>query len=279
MDVKAIFMIGPPRTGTTLLSRLLASGDDVLSLSEPLHLHAILNHWVLAGYYWWFQHRCRLRRMRVPTGCTVARYLDFLREMAAANGLRYLVIKEVFHELGLPPPFRNLEVLNQVAARSDRVLGIVRHPCDAAASTVSLLHWLLGKHRGCVIRLLWPSVPRFRDDNHIIRWAGENWAQFVDWARERGLHVIRYEDLVANPAEILPQVCNHIGVPFHERMLNHHRHNPAAFGGGGDPKVMLCRPKPVHCESVGRGRDLTRRQYESIRGTCARQAAELGYRL
>jgi hypothetical protein len=279
VDVKAIFMIGPPRTGTTLLSRLLATGDNVLSLSEPFHLHAILNRWVLAGYYRWFQHRCQLRRMPVPNRCTAARYLDFLREMAAANGLRYLVVKEVFHELGLPPPFRNLDLLSNVAAHSDRVLGIVRHPCDAAASTVSLLHWLLGKHRGCIIRLLWPSVPRFRDDNHIIRWAAQNWAHFVDWSQERALCVIRYEDLVADPAEALPRICNHIGLPFHERMLDHHHHDPAAFGGGGDPKVMLCRPRPVHCESVGRGRDLTRGQYESVRNACARQAAELGYRL
>ena len=66
MDVKPIFMIGPPRTGTTLLSRLLASSEGVLSLSEPFHLHAILHRWVLAGYYWQFQRHCHLRRTPLP---------------------------------------------------------------------------------------------------------------------------------------------------------------------------------------------------------------------
>ena len=279
MDVKPVFMIGPPRTGTTLLSRLLASGDGVLSLSEPFHLHAILHRWVLAGYYWQFQRRCGLRRTPLPNRCTPGRYLHFLQQMTQANGLRYLVIKEVFHELDLQPPFRNLELLNKLATRKHPVIGIVRHPCDAAASTVGLLHWLLGMHRGCIIRLLWPSVPRFRDDSHIVKWAAENWAQFADWSRERELFVVHYEDLVADPARVLPRVCEHVGIPFHERMLDHHHHNPPAFGGGGDPKVMLCRPRPVHRESVGRGRNLTRRQRESIRGACARQAVELGYRL
>jgi hypothetical protein len=272
-------MIGPPRTGTTLLSRLLASSDAVLSLSEPFHLHAILHRWVLAGYYWQFQRRCGLRRMRLPSRCTPGRYLDFLRRLAEANGMRSLVIKEVFHQQELRPPFRNLGLLNQITAGNDRIIGIIRHPYDTAASTVLLLNWLLGKHRGCIIRWLWPSAPRFRDDDHIIRWAAGNWAHFAEWSRERRLFVVRYEDLVADPAAVLPRICDHAGLPFHERMLNHHRHRPAAFGGGGDPRTMFCRPRPVHSESVGRGKDLTRRQRASVKAACAARAGDFGYRL
>jgi hypothetical protein len=272
-------MIGPPRTGTTLLSRLLASSEGVLSLSEPFHLHAILHRWVLAGYYWQFQRHCRLRRTPLPGRCTAERYLDFLRTMAEANGLRYLVIKEVFHEIGLQPPFRNLELLNQIADSGDRVIGIIRHPCDTAASTVQLLRWLLGQHRGCIIRWLWPSAPRFRDDSHIIRWAAENWAHFAEWSRERDLFVVHYEDLVEDTAEVLPRICEQTGLPFHERMLNHHRHRPVAFGGGGDPQTMFCQPKPVHRESVGRGRSLTPRQRASVEDACGPHAADFGYSL
>jgi hypothetical protein len=266
VDVKPIFMIGPPRTGTTLLSRLLASGEGVLSLSEPFHLHAIL-------------HRCGFRRTRLPTRCAPEQYLSFLRRMAEVNGLRHLVIKEVFHELGLRSPFRNLGLLNRITAHGDRMIGIIRHPYDTAASTVGLLHWLLGQHRGCIIRLLLPSVPRFRDDSHIVRWAAANWAHFADWSRERELFVVRYEDLVADPAGMLPRICDHLGLPFHERMLTHHRYRPAAFGGGGDPKVMLRAARPVHRESVGRGQDLSRRQQLSVVAACGRQAASFGYSL
>ncbi len=279
VDVKPVFLIGPPRTGTTLLSRLLASGEGVLSLSEPFHMHAILHPWVLAGYYWRFQRRCGLRRTPLPSRCTPGRYLDFLRTMARANDLRHLVIKEVFHELGLPPPFRNLDLLNRLVARSNRVIGIIRHPCDTAASAVGLLRWLLGEHRGCIIRLLWPSIPRFRDDSHVVRWAAENWAHFADWSRTQRLFVVRYEDLVADPARVLPEICDRVGLPFHQRMLEHQSHDPVAFGGGGDPKLMLCQAKPVHRESVGRGRSLTRRQSESVRASCGKQAADFGYSL
>lgn len=279
VDVKPVLLIGPPRTGTTLLARLLASGDGVLSLSEPFHMHAILHRWVLAGYYRRFQRSCGFRPAPLPNACTPGRYLDFLRRMAQSNGLRHLVIKEVFHELGLPPPFRNLDLLNKIAARSAHVIGITRHPADTAASTIDLLRWLLGRHRGCVIRLLWPSVPRFRDDSHIVRWAAENWSHFTGWARERELLVVRYEDLVADPAAVLPGICERAGLPFHERMLAHHQHRPAAFGGGGDPKLLLRRPKPVHRQSVGRGRNLTRRQHAAVRAICGAAAADFGYSL
>ncbi len=279
MDVKHIFIVGPPRTGTTLLARLLAGGEGVLSLSEPFHMHAILHRWVLGGFYWRFQKSRGLRRLRLPNRCTPKRYLGFLREMAGANGFDFLVLKEVFHELGLKRPFRNFDLLDECTTGGAPVVALIRHPGDAAASTLGLLRWLLGKHRGCIIRLLWPSVPRFRNDNHIIRWTAENWVHFADWSRRRRLFVIRYEDLVENPDETLARICEHAGLPFHKRMLEHHRHNLTAFGGGGDPKLILCRPRPIHTESVGRGQSLTRKQYESIKTTCGTRAADFGYSL
>ena len=279
MDVKPIFMFGPPRTGTTLLARLLAGANGVLSLSEPFHLHAILHRWALRGFFWDFQRRHGLKRVPWPNRCTVEGFLGFLRETAGANGLRYLVIKEVFHELGLRPPFCNLELLEKLAAGDAPVIAIHRHPRDAAASTLGLLQWLLGKHRGCIIRLLWPSVPRFRNDGHVIHWAAENWAHFADWTRQRGFFVVRYEDLVANPAEMLPRICDRVGLLFDQRMLDHHRHSPVAFGGIGDPKVLMLKARPVHDEAIGRGRNLTQRQSDSVKAACGTQAADFGYTL
>lgn len=277
MNVKPVFVIGPPRTGTTLLARLLAGADRVLSLSEPFHLLDILHPWALGLFYWRFQRRRDLHRLRLPSRCTPKRYLVFLQEMAGANGLRSLVIKEVFHELGLRPPFCNFELLDTIARGDAPLIAIIRHPCDTAVSTVGLLRWLLYGRRGCAVRLLWPSAPRFRDDREIVRWCAENWAHFAGWTRQRRLFVVRYEDLVESPARTLPRICDHVGLPFHQRMLNHHQHQPAAFGGIGDPKVLAQLDRPVHADSVGRGESLTPAQQRIVRGACGEVAAEFGY--
>lgn len=276
--VRPTFLIGPPRTGTTLLARLLAAARDVLALSEPFHLHTLLHPWALRGFFKYFEWKHRLRPAALSWNCSERAFLRYLRELADANGMRHLVIKEVFKQPELPTPFPNYEQLNRLVVSAPTV-GIIRHPCDAAASTLGLLRWLLSLHRGCFIRWFWPTTPRFRDDDEIIRWAAVNWTCFADWTRQRRLFTIRYEDLVANPVDILPGVCGHLGLPFHPDMLDHHKHKPTAFGGIGDPKVLMQKDRPVYNHAVGRGRNLTRRQFEIIRSYCGKAAADFGYPL
>jgi len=277
--MQPIFIIGPPRSGTTLLTRLLAGAPGVLGLSEPFHLHAILHRWALRGFFWDFQRRNKLARVPIPHKCTEMHFLDYLQNMALANNLRRVVIKEVYKEPMLPDPFRNFEQLDRFASNEWPLIAITRHPCDAAASTLGLLHHLFGRHRGCIIRWLWPNTPRFRDDDDIVQWAARNWACFAAWTRERRLYTVRYEDLVARMPEILPDICRYAGLSFDKNLLNHHLHRPAAFGGIGDPIVLMQKDRPVHDRSIGRGRSLTRRQYQTVLDECAEQAVYFGYRL
>lgn len=274
-----IFLIGPPRTGTTLLARLLAAGRDVLSLSEPFHLHTLLHPWALRGFFRIFERKHALRPAALPWHCTENGFLRYLQQLAGANNMRGLVIKEVFKQPELPTPFPNYEQLNRFLDAGAPSIGIIRHPCDAAASTLGLLRWLLSMHRGCFIRWFWPTTPRFRDDDEIVRWAAINWSCFAEWTRQRRLFTIRYEDLVADPADMLTGVCRHVGLPFHPDMLDHSKHKPAAFGGIGDPKVLMQKDRPVYNHAVGRGQMLTERQFDLIRTHCARHAADFGYPL
>ena len=276
-QIHPVFLIGPPRTGTTLLARLLAAARGVLSLSEPFHLHTLLNPWVLRGFFRHFEWKHGLRRAAMELDCDEKGFFRYLKGMTRVNGMRHLVIKEVFKQPELPTPFPNFEQLNRLLDTRTAAVGIIRHPCDAAASTLGLLRWLLGKHRGCFIRWFWPTTPRFRDDNEIIRWAAINWNCFAEWTRRRGLYTIRYEDLVADPTNVLPRICQRVGIPFHHDMLDHHNHKPAAFGGIGDPKVLMKKDRPVYDHAVGRGQSLTARQYDLVRAHCGAAAAEFGY--
>jgi hypothetical protein len=278
-QIRPVFLIGPPRTGTTLLARLLAAARGVLSLSEPFHLHTLLNPWVLRGFFRHFERKHGLQPGALPLHCPEKGFFRYLKSLAGANGMRYLVVKEVFKQPELPTPFPNYEQLNRLLDTGAPAVGIIRHPCDAAASTLGLLRWLLSKHRGCFIRWFWPTTPRFRDDDEIIRWAAINWTCFAEWTRRRGLFTIRYEDLVADPVNVLPSICQRVGIPFHADMLDHHNHKPVAFGGIGDPKVLMQKDRPVYDHAVGRGHNLTPRQFEIVHAHCGSHASEFGYPL
>lgn len=275
-DVKPIFIVGPPRTGTTLLARLLGGGEKVLSLSEPFHLDDLLPHWALKYWFRSLLKKSEMVRVPLPRIRNYDEYFSFLKDLAAANQMRYLVMKECFHELELKKPWANFELLDGFAATGHSIIAITRHPSDTIASTLKLLRKLFFGYTGVLIRLMWPSVPRFADDDHVVRWAARNWAHFMEWASDRNLCLVRYEDLVKEPAATLMRLCESVGLPYSERMLDH-EHMPPGFGGIGAPEVLFKAPKPVDSSSVGRGKSLAPEHQRTIRALCGIQAAETGY--
>ena len=79
--IKPTFIIGPPRSGTTLLAQILARSEGVLTLSEPFLASRALRprasrmmFQILRAYFHW--------RPRVPaTNCPVQLF-SFLRDCA-----------------------------------------------------------------------------------------------------------------------------------------------------------------------------------------------------
>jgi len=276
LDVQTILIFGPPRSGTTLLTRLLGSGDGAIALSEPFQFQAMVKDWFLKSTARWFQRRFE-SPVPLPKPDSRVDLLRFLRELAGRNRLGPIVIKEVFHEFGLQPPWRNLDRLDWLADSGAAIVGIVRHPCDTVDSTRRLLRRLLFGPVGVAARLRWPSVPRFRDDLAMIRWAARNWSDFVEWARERGIRTIRYEDLAAAPERVMDDVCADVGLRFESLALNG-RAGKSHFAGIGDPGVLFRPRRAVHGRSVGRGQRLTPEERAVVQGLCAAEAEELGYR-
>lgn len=218
-----------------------------------------------------FHHRIHLRPRRSREG-----FFDFLRGMAAGNGFHHLVVKEVFHDTGLLPPWRNRELFDDFAGRGWPVIGIIRDPSDTVDSTRWLLSRLLRGPMGAAVRLLWPSAPRFPDDLSVVRWAAQNWADFVGWARQRGIRMVRYEDLALSPQRTLFDICKYVGIPYDDGAIIGGS-SPIAFTGIGDPDVILHPTRPIHHRTVGRGRSLARNQFEVVRSICEAAAADYGY--
>jgi hypothetical protein len=276
--VRPVFVIGPPRSGTTLLSRLLAGGPGVLSVSEPFLVHAVVPHWWLHRFLCRFQKSTGLRRIPPPRACSVDRLFAFLCELAARNNLPVLAIKETFRDIGRDSTWDNVGLLDRLVAGGGRSLAIIRQPYDTTVSTMELLRAVVGFHGWLTQKFFFPNCPTYANRTELVRWISTNWVRYVDWVRRHRLTVIRYEDLVADPRRWLRRICRHCDLPFDERMLDH-RQPPNAFGGIGDVEVLRRPPRPVHQRSVGRGHTLSPELSEIVRATCAQHAAEFGYTL
>lgn len=105
------------------------------------------------------------------------------------------------------------------------------------------------------------------------------WLSSVRWAeRNRSAHpgryeIVRYEDLVSRPAEVIPKLCDVIGEPFDERMLS----IQSVPQNGRSPLQADERAELVPT-SIGRFRnDLSRQELAFIQLVASRPMRRLGY--
>ena len=271
-----MYVIGPPRSGTTLVGLLFAGGGDALSLSEPYLTHSILPDWQLQRFFHSFETKAGLRRMRPPNHARAETMGRFFRLLARENGFRRLVVKETYRREGLTGIWHNEPLLDDLAASGVPTVLLIRNPYDVAASTIKLCKWVIG-FPGRLLRLRMPYLVSFTDREHVVRWAAANWVHYVEWTRRRGLPVERYEDIVSDPREAVQRICADRGIPYCEAMSDSTAPR-VAFDGVGDWDVLR-KPRPVDKKAIGRGRQLSDEERAIVRQMCVGVAGELGYEL
>lgn len=143
----------------------------------------------------------------------------------------------------------------------DKFIWLARDPRDAYLSSVesgyAYLFWPRGQMEAGI------------DTGLIERWQRIYDAFFEQ--RERW-HLVRYEDLVLRPDEVLPQLQEYLELPY-EKLLPFKRHSILS---GGDLK--LAHHRTVHPRSVGRfKKKMEGRQLEIFRHRIPRQLRALGY--
>ena len=203
MEARPIFLVGPPRTGTTLLTYLLAGGEGILSLSEPFLIHAVSPPWHLHRFFSRLQKTLGLKRVAPPRTCSAAAFLAFLRELAARNGLATVLIKETFRDHGEGSTWHNVPWLEQLAASGAAVIATIRHPYDAAVSAVRLTRRFPGIREFLTNAMMFPNCPRFSGDDEVVCWSARNWRRCLAWSRASRLTLIAYEQLVRDPRHCL----------------------------------------------------------------------------
>jgi hypothetical protein len=235
MQNRLIFLIGAPRSGTTLLARMLSAHSQIHGRAEP-HLITPIAH---LGYYGNVQkapydpinveQAVKEIVAEIPRG--EAGYLDALRAYtdsiyaqlmeAAPPAKRYLLDKTPAYALVLP----FLTKLYPTA----RYVVLTRHPLAVLTSYVESFFdgdWNVALSHNPILARYVPALAR------VVR------------ERPVPLVHVKYEELVRDPETHFRRVCEYLDVPFESAAIAYGE-SGEGFKGLGDPTGVAQHTRPV----------------------------------
>lgn len=238
MQERLIFLVGAPRSGTTLLARILSAHSAVYGRAEP-HLITPLAH---LGYYasvqkapydpFNVQQAVHEFVEDLPNG--EADYLDALRayadtmygRMLETSGKRFFLDKTPAYALVLP-------FLAKLYPNAKYVV-LTRHPLAILTSYVNSFfdgEWDVALNHNPILQRYVPALAKM--------------------VRERPvpLEHIRYEEFVADPEKGFRAICTYLGVEFESSAIDY-QESGQSFEGLGDPTGVHQHDRPV-TSSVG----------------------------
>lgn len=217
-----IFIISQPRSGSTLLQRVLAGHPEIQTSAETwmmLHpVYALKNSGIETEYDSRFAaHGVREFLTHYTDGDEVQ--VNAIREYARVvyqnaltkGGKRYFLDKTPRYFFIIPELYRLFP--------QAKFVFLIRNPMAVLASELST--YVNGD---------WKVLGVFRPDLiHAPRW-------ILDGIKLLGADAItlHYEKFVASPEPSIAALCARLGIPYHETMLNYDR-TPKPIGSMNDP--------------------------------------------
>lgn len=220
---EAIFVVGMPRSGTTLLASLLSSHTEVAISPEtdyfslvwkPLSRTGGLRDWHTVDLYLrrFFDQRT-VRLMDLPVDDMMGQFHTLLRDGALSHSLMLSSVlmlhaarsgKVIWGEK-TPDHFMYVPAIKSLFPNA-RIVSIVRDPRD--------------------IHLSLEHVPWSRGNtlNHAVQWRGyRSMAQHFTVLYGDSFIEVRYEDLIVDPEGTVRQVCERLGLRFEPDMLERYQ--------------------------------------------------------
>lgn len=227
VGVTPIFILGLPRTGTTLVERILASHDDVISAGE-------LNNFSFS----------LVRQIQAETG---AKNLSKERLVELSKNTDFGAIGNAYMESTLPvrdkyPFFIDKLPLNYLylglitlALPNAKIVNLQRHPLDACYAMYK--------------QLFKDAYPFSYDLEELGRYYVEYQRLMEHWNRVLPgyIHTVRYENLVDDVENYSKQVVEYCGLSWQEKCLDFHTSKEASTTAS----AIQIR-EPIYTRSVGR---------------------------
>jgi tetratricopeptide (TPR) repeat protein len=202
-DAAPIFIVGLPRSGSTLIEQILASHSAVEGTMELPDITSMAKR--LGG---------KLKRSDVSTYPEILRELD--REAIAALGEEYLTRTRIHRRLGrahfvdkMPNNFAHLGLIHLILPRA-RIIDARRHPL---ACCFSLFKQHFARGQGFSYDL--DDIARYYLDYVALM------AHF-DAVLPGRVHRVFHENLVASPEREIRALLQHCDLPFEDACLRFH---------------------------------------------------------
>ncbi|MFL5351290.1 SDR family NAD(P)-dependent oxidoreductase [Archangium sp.] len=243
-----VFVHSSPRAGSTLF-RVMLAGHPKLFCPPEVNLLFFENmkewrenigfgnemEWTTGGLQWAFMELLGLDSAagqalidRFVAENTPAQ--DIFAKLQELSGPRLLVDKTPSYALDPETLWRSEEMFDQ-----PKYIFLYRHPYTVMESLVRLRF----------NRLFGPSL--FGDGNvdpHVMAetvWAlcNRNLLDFTSRVDKERVHWVQYEQLVKDPTAVMTRVCDFLGLPFDERVVQpYDGKRERMMGGLGDPNIM-----------------------------------------
>src|SRR5262245_29176330 len=235
MQRSLIFVIGPPRSGSTLLMRMLGSHSAIYTRAEP-HLLTPLAHLgfydtVDAAPFDHLQAAQAAREFVADLPGAEADYLDACRAYTDILYGRMLAARGKGKSLFLDKTPANALVLPFIVKLypQARYIVLTRHPAAVFSSYANSFFdgdYAAAERFNPILNRYVPAMARF------IR---ERQAPFIQ---------VGYEQLVQQPEQEMTRLCEFLGIPFEADAIEYGRHQVDGQGLG-DPITVDRHSRPI----------------------------------
>lgn len=238
MSSTIIFVACQPRSGSTMLQRILGAHPNVHTISEPwLMLHPIyaMKKRGIQTEYDAGLARTALDSVfeELPNGRQD--YIEGVRDMYQPLYAKLLETTDATLFLDKTPRYYLiLPELNEVFPEAKYIL-LVRHPLSVLTSI--LRTW---------VKSNWLGLAKFQNDlleapKQIS--AAQNQSKAGSKAGAAATVLVRYEDLVRHPEDELPELCDHMGISFEPDMIQYGKDEEKKWTFG-DPESVYEHNRP-----------------------------------
>jgi Tfp pilus assembly protein PilF len=204
-----VFLVGFPRSGTTLLDQIMASHPDISVAEEKSAVDKMIHH-LVRSYGTAQPHEHPLNDACYPAAMSklTAQDIAAMRErFFAEHGSG--VQKPVFVDK-LPLNILHVGLIRRVFPKAKFILAL-RHPCDSVLS--------------CYMQdfFLNPAMARFLDLGDSARFYDEAFSIWEHYAKtlQLDVHTIRYEDVVADFQPTVAKLLEFLNVPWNDAVLEY----------------------------------------------------------